>query len=48
VSKSFANGNGGIGQSGPDMRSGSPVPPVFRSPVFLDAKAVTTTFWEFL
>jgi hypothetical protein len=45
--KGHANGSG-PSESGPDMRSGSPVHPAFRSPAYLDAKAVTTTFWDLL
>lgn len=48
MTRSHANGNGNSYANGPDMRSGSPVPPYMRSPAFLDARAVSTTFWELL
>lgn len=38
----------GVSESGPDMRTGSPVHPAFRSLAYLDARAVTTTFWDLL
>lgn len=44
--KSHANGNGSSYANGPDMRTGSPVPPWLRSPAVTDARAVATTFWD--
>lgn len=44
--KSYANGGGnnvGNGATGHN----SPVPKYLLSPAYLDAKAVSTTFWDF-
>jgi hypothetical protein len=48
ASKSMANGSGNSFANGPDMRAGSPVPKHLLSPAVLDARAMTTTFWDLL
>lgn len=44
--KSFANGNGNSVGNGPDMRAGSPIPKYMQGPAYLDARAMTVTFWD--
>lgn len=44
--RSMANGNGQSGGNSPDIRTGSPVPPLYRDWEFLTARA--TTFWELI
>jgi hypothetical protein len=44
---SFANGNGNSHANG-QMQLGSPIPKYMRDQAFLDAKAITTTFWELI
>jgi hypothetical protein len=46
--RSSYNGNGNSFANGPDMRAGSPVPKQLLSPAVLDARAMTTTFWDLL
>lgn len=46
--RSSYNGNGQSIANGPDMRAGSPVPKHLLSPAVVDARAMTTTFWDLL
>jgi hypothetical protein len=42
----MSNGCGGSTYNGPGMRLGSPVPKYLLDRSVVDAKALSTTFWE--
>jgi hypothetical protein len=45
--KSVSSG-AGMSEAGPVMQLGSPVPFYMRDPEFLEARVMSTTFWELL